>query len=147
MRRRSRTTRLIRFALLLVTAILVVANLFSYSNFYRFDATAQKRYSLTLGSQRMVCELSKDLQVDFYVTRASDATVIGDLEPVVTDVRFGSATDGGEWLATHYELLARHAARVLESLTALRLDTGVIGAASHSSQWSGAPDGDVTAPS
>lgn len=32
-----------------------------------------------------------------------------------------SASDGGEWLATHYEVLARHAARVLESLTALRL--------------------------
>lgn len=32
-----------------------------------------------------------------------------------------AATDGGEWLATHYEVLARHAARVLESLTALRL--------------------------
>lgn len=31
------------------------------------------------------------------------------------------ATDAGEWLATHYEVLARHAARVLESLTALRL--------------------------
>jgi hypothetical protein len=32
-----------------------------------------------------------------------------------------SAVDGGEWLATVYEVLARHAARVLESLTALRL--------------------------
>lgn len=30
-------------------------------------------------------------------------------------------TDQGAWLATHYEVLARHAARVLESLTALRL--------------------------
>jgi len=32
-----------------------------------------------------------------------------------------AATDQGEWLAMHYEVLARHAARVLESLTALRL--------------------------
>ncbi|MGC4081570.1 MAG: hypothetical protein QM736_05495 [Vicinamibacterales bacterium] len=31
------------------------------------------------------------------------------------------STDAGAWLATHYEVLARHAARVLESLTALRL--------------------------
>ncbi len=69
MGRRGKTATATGIYLVLVTAILVVANLFSYSNFYRFDATAQKRFSLTLGSQRMVCELSKDLQVDFYVTR------------------------------------------------------------------------------
>ena len=32
-----------------------------------------------------------------------------------------SAADEGEWLTTIYEVLARHASRVLESLTALRL--------------------------
>jgi hypothetical protein len=32
-----------------------------------------------------------------------------------------TATDNGEWLSATYEVLARHAARVLESLTALRL--------------------------
>ena len=32
-----------------------------------------------------------------------------------------SADDRGQWLATMYEILARHAARVLESRTALRL--------------------------
>jgi hypothetical protein len=45
--------------------------------------------------------------LDFYVTRASDATVVGDLEPVVTDVRYGQATDAGEILAGTIDITAK----------------------------------------
>ncbi len=92
MGRRGKTATATGIYLVLVTAILVVANLFSYSNFYRFDATAQKRYSLTLGSQRMVCELSKDLQVDFYVTRGLAKTdlFIEDVTQLCQRLRAGA---------------------------------------------------------
>ncbi len=44
--------------------------------------------------------------LDFYVTRASEGTVIGDLSPVVTDIRFGQATDAGELPAGSYDVNA-----------------------------------------
>lgn len=45
--------------------------------------------------------------LDFYVTRASDATVVGDLAPVVTDIRYGQATDAGELLAGTIDVTAK----------------------------------------
>jgi len=44
--------------------------------------------------------------LDFFVTRASDSTVVGDLAPVVTDVRYGQATDAGELLAGTIDITA-----------------------------------------
>lgn len=44
--------------------------------------------------------------LDFYVSRASDSTVLGDLVPVVTDIRFGQATDAGELQAGSYDVTA-----------------------------------------
>lgn len=45
--------------------------------------------------------------LDFYVTRASDEAVAGDLNPVVTDIRFGEATNVGEVPAGSYDLTAK----------------------------------------
>lgn len=45
--------------------------------------------------------------LDFYLSRASDTTVVGDLSPVVTDIRYGEATDAGEVLAGTYDITAR----------------------------------------
>lgn len=45
--------------------------------------------------------------LDFYLTRPSDATVVGDLAPVVTDIRYGEATDAGETLAASYDITAK----------------------------------------
>lgn len=66
-------------------------------------------------------------RVPAFASEVSDGTFVAvplSMNGQVIAVLCGSqpaATDGGEWLATHYEVLARHAARVLESLTALRL--------------------------
>lgn len=45
--------------------------------------------------------------LDFYLTRASDSTVVGDLAPVVTDIRFGQATDAGEVHSGTYDITAK----------------------------------------
>ncbi len=56
--------------LLLVAAILVVANVISYGAYKRFDVTKNERFTLSKGSARMVKEeLKQDLQIDVYVTR------------------------------------------------------------------------------
>ncbi len=56
--------------LLIVAAILVVANVISYSAYKRFDVTKNERFTLSKGSARMVKEeLKQDLQIDVYVTR------------------------------------------------------------------------------
>jgi len=56
--------------LLLVAAILVVANIISYSAYKRLDMTKNERFTLSKGSARLVQEgLKQDLQVDLYVTR------------------------------------------------------------------------------
>ncbi len=70
MERRAKSAAETGIYLLIVAAILVFANVLSYGNFYRIDTTAQERFTLSLGSKRMVCEgLQSDLQVDVYVTR------------------------------------------------------------------------------
>lgn len=56
--------------LVLVAAILVVANILSFGLYRRFDMTKNERFTLSKGSAHLVGEgLSKDLQVDIYVTR------------------------------------------------------------------------------
>ncbi|APR86446.1 gliding motility protein GldG [Minicystis rosea] len=56
--------------LLVVAAILVVANLVSVRAYKRIDVTKNERYSLSKGSARLVAEgLTKDLDVTLYVTR------------------------------------------------------------------------------
>lgn len=70
MERRTKTATFTGIFLLLVAAILVVANILSYGNYKRLDVTSNDRFTLSLGSKRLVCEgLTEDLQVDFYVTR------------------------------------------------------------------------------
>ena len=44
--------------------------------------------------------------LDFYLTRASEEAVVGDLSPVVSDIRYGQATDAGELPAGSYDLTA-----------------------------------------
>jgi ABC-type uncharacterized transport system involved in gliding motility auxiliary subunit len=56
--------------LLLVAAILVVANVISYGAHKRVDMTKTERFTLSKGSARLVQEgLKQDLQIDVYVTR------------------------------------------------------------------------------
>jgi hypothetical protein len=56
--------------LLLVAAILVVANVISFGAYKRFDMTKNERFTLSKGSARLVSEgLKQDLQIDIYVTR------------------------------------------------------------------------------
>ena len=56
--------------LLIIAAILVVANVISFSVYKRYDVTKNERFSLSKGSARLVREgLDKELQVDVYVTR------------------------------------------------------------------------------
>ncbi len=56
---------------------------------------------------RAINAAAQSPSLDFYVTRASDATVVGDLTPVVTDVRFGQATDAGELHSGNYDITAK----------------------------------------
>ncbi|AUX21764.1 hypothetical protein SOCEGT47_022510 [Sorangium cellulosum] len=56
--------------LAIVAAILVVANIISYSAYKRFDLTKNERFTLSKGSAHLVREgLKQDLQIDVYVTR------------------------------------------------------------------------------
>src|SRR3954447_17109964 len=56
--------------LLVVAAILVVANIISFRAYKRVDVTKNERFSLSKGSARLVAEgLTKDLEVTVYVTR------------------------------------------------------------------------------
>src|SRR6188768_1129838 len=56
--------------LFIVAAILVVANVISFTVYKRIDVTKNERFSLSKGSARLVREgLDKELQVDVYVTR------------------------------------------------------------------------------
>src|SRR5262249_51054800 len=56
--------------LLVVAAILVVANIISYRAYKRLDTTKNERFSLSKGSAHLVSEkLNKDLDITLYVTR------------------------------------------------------------------------------
>src|SRR5262249_15192491 len=56
--------------LIVVAAILVVANVISYRTYARKDTTKNERFSLSKGSAHLVSEkLNKDLDITLYVTR------------------------------------------------------------------------------
>ncbi|HVY45728.1 MAG TPA: GldG family protein [Minicystis sp.] len=56
--------------LVIVAAILVVANVISFGAYKRIDTTKNERFSLSKGSARLVHDgLKQDLQIDVYVTR------------------------------------------------------------------------------
>ena len=57
--------------LAIIAAILVVANIISYSVYKRFDLTKNERFTLSKGSAHLVQSLPKELQVDVYVMRGS----------------------------------------------------------------------------
>lgn len=77
MQRRTTASVVTTIYLVVVAAILVIANVISYNNYARFDLTGQERFTLSMGSKRMVCEgLQSDLQVDVYVTRGMAKTDI-----------------------------------------------------------------------
>ncbi len=70
MERKTKAATQTGIYLLIVAAILVVANVISFSAYKRVDMTKNERFSLSKGSARLVREgLDKELQVDVYVTR------------------------------------------------------------------------------
>lgn len=73
--------------LLVIAAILVVANVISAGMYDRVDVTKNERYTLSKGSGRMISELKSPVQVDAYVTRGTaqlDAFV-GDLTDLLKE--------------------------------------------------------------
>ena len=70
MERKSKARAETGIYLVLIAAILIVANVISYRAYKRWDATKEDRYSLSKGSAHLVSEkLTKPLEVTFYVTR------------------------------------------------------------------------------
>src|SRR4051794_39485763 len=70
MERKSRARAETGIYLIVVAAILVVANIISFRAYKRVDATKNERFSLSKGSARLVAEgLGKDLDITLYVTR------------------------------------------------------------------------------
>lgn len=67
--------------IVVVAAIVVVANLLSAGVYGRIDATKNERYTLSQGSARLVSGLSEQMQIDFYVTRG-----LAQLDLFVRDV-------------------------------------------------------------
>jgi hypothetical protein len=57
--------------LAIIAAILVVANVISYSVHKRWDLTKNERFTLSKGSAHLVQTLPKELQIDVYVMRGS----------------------------------------------------------------------------
>jgi hypothetical protein len=70
MERKNRARAETGIYLVVVTAILVVANVISYRVYKRFDTTKNERYSLSKGSAHLVAEkLTKPLDITLYATR------------------------------------------------------------------------------
>jgi ABC-type uncharacterized transport system involved in gliding motility auxiliary subunit len=70
MERKSKARAETGIYLLVVAAILVVANVISYRVYKRFDVTKNERFSLSKGSARLVATgLTRDLDLTLYVTR------------------------------------------------------------------------------
>jgi ABC-type uncharacterized transport system involved in gliding motility auxiliary subunit len=70
MERKARAAAETGVYLLVVAAVLVVANILSFSAYKRFDVTKNERFTLSRGSARLVREeLKQPMQVDVYVTR------------------------------------------------------------------------------
>ena len=79
MERKARAATFTGIYLVVVAAIIIVANIISFSTFKRFDMTADERFTLSKGSKRLVADgLKQELRVDAYVTRGlakSDAFI------------------------------------------------------------------------
>jgi ABC-type uncharacterized transport system involved in gliding motility auxiliary subunit len=70
MERKTKAATQTGIYLLIVAAILVIANIISYSTYKRLDLTKSERFTLSKGSARLVREgLKQDLTIDLYVTR------------------------------------------------------------------------------
>src|ERR1700729_1800548 len=71
MERKSKARAETGIYLVVIAAILIVANVLSYRVYKRFDTTKSERFSLSKGSARLVSEgLAKEkLDLTFYVTR------------------------------------------------------------------------------
>jgi hypothetical protein len=69
MERKTRARAETSIYLIIVAAILVVANIISVRAYKRFDTTKSERFSLSKGSAHLVHELNKELAVTVYVTR------------------------------------------------------------------------------
>lgn len=70
------------FYLVVVTAIIVVANLMSAGAYMRIDATKNDRFTLSQGSGRLVQSLKEPVQVDVYVK-----TGLAQLDTFVRDLK------------------------------------------------------------
>lgn len=70
MERKAKAATQTGIYLLLVAAILVVANVISFGFYKRIDTTKNERFTLSKGSARLVSEgLKQDLNIEIYVTR------------------------------------------------------------------------------
>lgn len=70
MERRAKAATEAGIYLLIVAAILVVANVISFNMHKRLDLTKNERFTLSQGSARLVNEgLKQDLMIDLYITR------------------------------------------------------------------------------
>jgi len=57
--------------LVVIVGIAVVVNLFSMGMYKRFDLTAAERYTLSVGSARLVKNLKEPIQVDAYIAKGT----------------------------------------------------------------------------
>lgn len=102
MERKTRAATQTGIYLLIVAAILVVANVISYSVYKRFDMTRSERFTLSKGSGRLVREgLKQDLQIDIYVTRGlpKHEAFIQDLTDLMSE--YERASNG----KVHYSII------------------------------------------
>ncbi len=67
---------------LVVAAILIAANAFSYFMYWRKDTTKAERYTLSAGSGRLLQNMKGDMKVDAYVTRG-----LPKLDAFIRDLR------------------------------------------------------------
>ncbi len=79
--------------LIVLAAIVVVANVFSAGASKRWDATANDRYTLSEGSKRLVQSLKEPMQVDAYVTRglARLEVYVDDLNSLLSEYEAAGA--------------------------------------------------------
>ncbi len=67
--------------IIVIAAIVVIANIISAGVYGRIDATKNERYTLSKGSARLVAGLTEQMQIDFYIT-----TGLAQLDLFVRDV-------------------------------------------------------------
>jgi len=77
--------------LVVITAIIVVANLLSVGKYGRFDWTKSERYTLSQGSARLVESLKDPIQVEAYITKGSAQldTFVRDLVDLLKEYERG----------------------------------------------------------